>query len=419
MKRRVVITGIGPVTSLGIGKAVFWENLLAGAKPEIGQVPACKANTKSRVYVPFPQFSITDYGIPAYYNFLQPEDKLAILGTKLALEDAGFVITADNKTFRVAETSDIATIIGTGFTGLETAFFSYLAHLGLDYYCDRQHKKVSYNRMVIPLLMNNSPAAWTSILFGLKGEGYTASSSCASGTCALGQAYRHIADGYADLAISGGVENLQDENFAIFRGFDVLGALTRSESGDPQPFSQSRSGFLFAEGGGCMLVLEELDHARRRNANIYAEILAYHANCDAHNIVNIEPEGRQILALLKHLSSGRKIDYLNAHGTATLISDAIEAQVIIDCFGDRATQPLINSTKGILGHTIGGSGAIEAAVTALSVFNGKVHANQVDAPIPNLNLAMETHEMPIQTALSVSYGFGGHNAGLLLGKYNG
>jgi 3-oxoacyl-[acyl-carrier-protein] synthase II len=183
-----VITGIGPVTSLGIGKAVFWTNLLAGAKPEIWQVPACKATTKSRVYVPFPQFSITDYGIPAYYNFLQPEDKLAILGTKLALEDAGFVITADNKTFRVAETSDIATIIGTGFTGLETAFFSYLAHLGLDYYCERLHKKVSYNRMVIPLLMNNSPAACTSMLFGLKGEGYTASASCGSGTCALGQA---------------------------------------------------------------------------------------------------------------------------------------------------------------------------------------------------------------------------------------
>ena len=419
MRRRVVITGIGPVTSLGIGKTAFWTSLLAGVKPEIRQVPAHKANTKSQVYIPFPEFSLTDYGIPAYYDFLQPEDKLAILGAKLALEDAGFDITSNNKGFSVAEASGIATIIGTGFTGLETAFFSYLAHLGMDIYWERQQKKASYNRMVIPLLMNNSPAAWTSILFGLKGESYTASASCASGTCAVGQAYRNIADGYSDLAVSGGVENLQDENFAIFRGFDVLGALTRSETGDPQPFSESRSGFLFAEGAGCILVLEELAHARLRDAKIYAEILAYHSNSDACNIIHIEPEGRQIHDLFRHLAAGRKIDYLNAHGTATPNNDAVEAQVIIDFFGDSTTQPVINSTKGILGHTIGGSGAIEAAVTALAIFTGKVHKNAADAPIPNLNLAAETLDMPIQTALSVSYGFGGHNAGLLLGKYRG
>jgi len=418
MKRRVVITGMGPVTSLGIGQANFWNNILTGLKPEIRKVPQNMAATKSQVYIPFPEFNITDYEIPQYYGFLQPEDKLAIVGTKLALEDAGFSVMSSNKEFIVSDNTEIATIIGTGFTGFETAFQSLLAHLGVEYYSYRQDKRVSFNRMVIPLLMNNSPAAWISILFGFKGESYTTSASCASGTYALGQAFRKIADGYCDVVLSGGVENLQDENFAIFRGFDVLGALTKSETGNPQPFSEDRSGFLFAEGGGCILVLEELSHALKRNAKIYAEILNYISNSDAYNIVHIEPSGKQILELLKNLIGNEKIDYLNAHGTATPTNDEIEAKAIIDYFGDAEDQPFINSTKGVFGHTIGASGAIEAAVTALSIYTNKIHKNHAENPIENLNLATATLEKQIERAVSISYGFGGHNAGLLLAKYH-
>jgi len=417
MKRRVVITGIGPVTSVGIGKADFWDNILSGVKPEIRRVPDNQTKTKSQAYIPFPEFNITDYGIPQYYDFLQPEDKLAIIGAKLALEDAGFTITSNNKKFIVSGETEIATIIGTGFTGFETAFHSYLAHLGIDYSYS-QNKRASFNRMVIPLLMNNSPAAWISILFGLKGESYTTSASCASGTYGVGEAYRKIADGYYDVVVSGGVENMQDDSFIILRGFDVLGALTKSETGDPQPFSENRSGFLFAEGGGCILVLEELSHAKKRKANIYAEILNYYSNSDAFNIVHIEPNGEQILNLLNNLIGNEKIDYLNTHGTATITNDEIEAKIIIEYFGDAKNQPFLNSTKGILGHTIGGSGAIEAAVTALSIYTNKIHKNNADNPIKNLNLATETLEKHIERAVSVSYGFGGHNAGLLFGKYN-
>jgi 3-oxoacyl-[acyl-carrier-protein] synthase II len=417
MKRRVVITGIGPVTSLGIGKKLFWENILNESKPDIKKVPEDIAKTKSKVYVPFPEFSITDYEIPRYYRFLQPEDKLAIVGAKLALDDAGIEVSPDNKKFKINCSSEVSAIIGTGFTGLETAFHSYLAHLGIDYFSPRQKKKVSYNRMVIPLLMCNSPAAWTSILFGLKGESYTTNSSCASGTYAIGQAYRKISNGYSDIVVSGGVENLQNENFAIFRGFDVLGALTKSENGIPQPFSKDRSGFLFAEGGGCILVLEELSHAKNRGARIYAEILNYESNSDAHNIVQIEPSGEQILFLLKKLIGNEKIDYLNSHGTATTTNDEIEAKTIINCFGDASNQPMINSTKGVIGHTIGASGAIETAVTALSVYNNKVHKNHSHNTFENLNLANKTTSNQIDKAVTVSYGFGGHNAGLLIGKF--
>lgn len=417
MKRRVVITGIGPVTSLGIGKTAFWNNLVAGNRPQIRYIPQNLTKTKSHVYVPFPEFQLSDYDIPKYYDFLQPEDKLALIGAKLALEDAGFSLQSNGRKFILPDETAIATVIGTGFTGLETAFHSYLAHLGIDYVSSLDNKKVSFNRMVIPLLMSNSPAAWVSIVFGLKGESFTVSASCASGTYGVGEAFRKIADGYYDIVVSGGVENMQDESFIAFRGFDVLGALTGSDTGDPQPFSETRSGFLYAEGGGCILVLEELSHAKKRQAKIYAEVLNYHSNSDAYNIVHIEPNGEQILSLIKNLIGNDKIDYLNTHGTATLTNDEIEAKVIIQQFGSVENQPFLNSTKGILGHTIGGSGAIEAAVTALSIATGKIHGNTADDPIKNLNLVTQTMDRQISKAVSVSYGFGGHNAGLLLGRY--
>ncbi len=418
MKKRVVITGIGPVTSIGIGVRELWENLISGLKPEIRRVSRSISKTKSEFYIPFPDFKINNYDIPQYYDFLQAEDKLAITGAKLALEDAGYELNCYDRKFSVAEESDISVIIGTGFTGLETAFHSYLSHLGIDYYSNRQNKKVTFNRMVIPLLMNNSPAAWISVLFGLKGESYVTSSSCASGTNAIGQAFRKISDGYSQVVITGGVENLQDENFAIMRGFDILGALTRSETGDPCPFSENRSGFLFSEGGGCILVLEELSHALQRQATIYAEILNYSSNSEAYSILLMDPEGKQILKLFHDLFGFEKIDYLNAHGTGTITNDSIEADCICQYFGNRETQPIINSTKGILGHTIGASGAIETAVTALSVSTSKIHRNLIDIPLKNLNLAKETIYKPIYKAVSVSYGFGGHNAGLLLGKFH-
>lgn len=419
MKRRVAITGIGPVTSLGIGKRDFWDNLLAGLRPEFKRVPQDVMQTKSQAYIPFPEFNITDFGFPHYYDFLQPEDKLAIVGAKLALEDAGFDLSASNKTFSCPECSGASVVMGIGLTGFETAFMSYLAHLGIDHLSTRTGKKPSFNRMVIPQLMNNSPAAWISIIFGVKGESYTVNASCASGTVGLGQAYRKIADGYCELVIAGGVENLQDESFMTFRGFDTLGALTRSETADPQPFSETRSGFLYAEGGGCVLILEELTRAQKRGARIYAEVLAYHSNSDAYSIVHMEPDARQIIELFKNLTAGGRPNYMNAHGTATLTNDEIEAKAIIEFFGKAEAQPLINSTKGILGHTVGGSGAIEAAVTALSVFTNQIHSNRADMPIPHLNLASQTMDAKIERAISVSYGFGGHNAGLLLGKYHG
>jgi 3-oxoacyl-[acyl-carrier-protein] synthase II len=165
-----------------------------------------------------------------------------------------------------------------------------------------------------------------------------------------------------------------------------------------------------------MLVLEEYAHALKRKADIYAELIGFQANSDAHSIVQIDPHGTQIQKLIKKSVGKTKIDYINSHGTATETNDHLEAQVIQQLFGKKEHQPVINSSKGILGHTIGASGALEAAVTAMAIKYGKIHGNLTSDPIENLNLPMETVESEIIHALSLSFGFGGHNSCLVMKK---
>jgi 3-oxoacyl-[acyl-carrier-protein] synthase II len=251
----------------------------------------------------------------------------------------------------------------------------------------------------------------------LTGGSYTVNASCASGTAAIGDAFRRVRSGLNPVAVTGGVEALLDSDGATMRGFDTLGTLTRAADGRPQPFSRDRSGFLFAEGGGCILILEELQHALERQAPIYAEILDHADASDACNIVQVQDTGQRIEDLCRRLAAGRKIDYFNAHGTGTVQNDEIEKTVICRLFGGRADQPAINSTKGLLGHTIGASGAIEAAVTALAIRDAVVHGNASTNMMPELNLIESTRPLPVECAMTVSYGFGGHNNGLLLERF--
>ena len=421
-KRRVVITGIGPITSIGIGKDIFWKNLL-DMNIEVEHIPTefeQNFNYRSKYYVPFPQFEIEDFDIPKKYNkLLGPTARLAAVATQLALKDAGFN-TQEKSLHPDGCPEDTGVLLGVGVGNLLETIKSYLAHNvkdSLEYVNSRSLPK-RFNRMSVPTIMPNTASAWTSVLFGFKGENYTLNASCASGTFAIGNAYRKIQEGHSSAMLAGGLECLQDECGWCMRGFDVLGALTRSENGKPMPFSTERSGFLFSEGGGCILVLEEMNQARERNARILAEIVDYRANSDAYSIVQIEPDAPKIHQMIQHVVDQHQIDYFNTHGTATQLNDKIEAEVIQKIFGDRSTQPLINSSKGILGHTIGASGAIEAAITALSVYHGLVHGNLTRDPVDNLNIPLRNKEVDINYALSTSYGFGGHNAVLLLKKFN-
>jgi 3-oxoacyl-[acyl-carrier-protein] synthase II len=349
---------------------------------------------------------------------MSDEDKISTLAAALALQDAGFKLEYGKKTIKAAGISNCSVIMGTGFSGLETALQAFVSHtFGGALPGTWPNQKHRFHRMVIPMTMPNSVAAWISILFSLKGNSFTVNASCASGTYAVGEAFRKIKDGYDNIVLTGGVECLKENMGGIMRGFDMLGALTKSENGLPVPFSKNRSGFLFSEGAGCVIVLEELEHALSRGAGIYAEIVDYQTNNDAFNIVQMEPSGISITSLLLNLIGNKKIDYINAHGTGTLPNDEIEAKLIQEIFGGKSKQPFINSTKGIAGHSIGASGALEAAITAISIKEQRIHGNIVPNPIDDLNIPLQTISSQIDYALSTSYGFGGHNGGLLFKRY--
>lgn len=419
--RRVVITGIGPISTLGIGRQLFWENLLA-LKEIMCPIPSSFEKSysyKSKFYVPFPEFDIKDFGIPGKYNNLMGETaQLAVVGTRLALEDAGF--TMEEGIITPSAIMDKAQIIlGVGVGNVRHASYAYLVNSWPEIQESVQHESlpVHFNRMTVPIVMHNSASSWVSILYGIKGTNYTINSSCSSGTYAIGEAFRKVKAGDIHVAITGGVECMVEKYGTYMRSFDVLGTLTRAEDGKPMPFSKKRSGFLFSEGAGCILVLEELKTALKRGVAIYAEIVDFNANSDAYNIVQIEPSGSQIKQLIEETIKDRKIDYMNSHGTGTLLNDETEAKVIKEIFGSKKDQPVINSTKGILGHSIGASGALEIAVTALSIDQSRIHANLMEEPMEDLNLNLETQEIEINYALSTSYGFGGHNSAILLQKY--
>jgi len=322
---------------------------------------------------------------------------MSVISAAIALNDAN--IKAVEKATSV--------IMGVGMGSVEDTYSAYEAH----------NSGGRFNRMSVALCMPNSVAAWISIVYGLNGQNYTINTACASSTNAIGEAYQKILNGYSDIVICGGVECLKDSSGTTMRSFDVLSTLTKDLNGNPRPFTKGRSGFLYSEGGACTLILEELEHALNRGADIYTEVCNYSTNCDGYNIIMMPNSGDNCKEMLIKLIKEEKIDYYNAHGTGTTLNDHVEEKIIKDIFGDLENQPYINSTKGILGHNIGACGAMEAAICALSIKNGVIHSNDIEDPIEGLNLVRETTYTDINSAISASFGFGGHNAGLLFKKF--
>ncbi|MDR0737328.1 MAG: hypothetical protein LBF51_10985 [Zoogloeaceae bacterium] len=391
--RRVVITGIGPLGAGWRGAADFFrallekETLLAPIPPEYER----HYRFKSRFFVPAPAFPEPDRHLDV---FLQ----IALECAALALDDAG-----------LEDLRGGGMVLGVGMGGLNAALPSYVAHA---------HGTGRFNRLVIPLSMPNSPVAWIGTRHGADREGFTVNAACASGTVAVGEAFRRIRDGQVDLVLSGGVECLLDPCGAMMRGFDALQVLTQAADGLPRPFSQKRSGFLFNMGAGCALILEERERALRRGARIYAEILDY-AACTASggNIVALPEDLTPLLAMFR-IARGIRIDYFNAHGTGTEQSDRVERDIIRRIWDERGErQPYISATKGIIGHSLGASGALEAAATALSIHHGQAHGNLTDAVMEGICCPQDSADIAIEHALSASYGFGGHNALLLLKRH--
>lgn len=388
--RRVVITGIGPMWGETAGQEKFFTGLLE-KKTLIEPVPSLfeqHSRMRSRFFVPPPR-------LEGYEKSMEEMSKIALGCTGLALADAG-----------LADLAGAGVIMGVGMGSLNTGFTSYYSHVS---------GEGRFNRLVIPMLMPNAPAAWISLKYGADRQCYSVNAACASGTVAIGEAYEKIAAGTMDLVLAGGVDCLSDSHGAIMRGFDSLGALTVSADGLSRPFSRQRSGFLFNMGAGCALILEELSHARKRDARIYGELVGYAGNTCSGGIVQMPEDITPMLPLFE-MARGHRIDYFNTHGTGTEQNDRMERDLICRLWGD--DQPFLNSTKGLIGHSIGASGALEAAATVLSIYHGQVHGNLTGDVIEGLDCPGESGALAIDYALSASYGFGGHNALLMLRRYH-
>jgi len=274
------------------------------------------------------------------------------------------------------------------------------------------------------MYMPNTVAAALGIHFSLRGPNHTYCQACASGTVAIGEAFRAVRDGEVDAAVAGGSEYFYDHHGYLFLAFDVAGTLVRhcdDPDGANRPFDKRRSGFLFSQGASAILTLEPLEEAVERRAPVIAEVMGYAESFDAYNMMAMAPGGEQIEQMIRASIEDAglavdDIDYVNAHGTGTMSNDEIEADVLARIFGRK---PLINATKSLIGHTIGASGAVEAAVLALSLHHQTTHPSRnLKEPIADLNFVTKAGDWPLAGGLSQSFAFGGHNAALVMNRFD-
>jgi 3-oxoacyl-[acyl-carrier-protein] synthase II len=276
------------------------------------------------------------------------------------------------------------------------------------------------------MLIPNAVPAQVAIKFGLRGECKAVVTACASGTMAMGDAFRLVRDGELDMVVTGGVDKTLStfDGYGLI-GFDLLRTLsTRNEEPEKasRPFDKDRDGFVLGEGAGIM-VLESEEHAKARGAKAYARVLGYGTTCDAHSMMQLEPSSDQMVRSMERAIqsadiSPADISYVNAHGTSTRLNDPQEAAALHRVFGNRVADVLVNSTKSMIGHGIGASGGIEAVTTALSLAKGMVHrCVNLDNPDPSCDLALPRENTTLKpvAALSNSFGFGGHNSTIVLG----
>ena len=433
-RRRVVVTGIGMISPLGTSAAECWSALLAG-RTEVASVPdgwRRYAETSSTIWAPLPPIDWPALGIGRIEQMqLDASGMLTIAASTEAIRDAGIgTASVDPKknTFRLEgqEPGSCGVFMGTGVGGI-TSFVGNLANHVMSPLTGAvpdpsvlPPMPPRFNPYAVPSMMPNAVSALLGIRWSLCGPNLTFSQACAAGTVAVGHAFRAIAGGTVDLALCGGAEYLGDPYGGIFRGFDIARTLV-AEGSDPQtanrPFDRDRTGFLFAEGGAAVLVCEEAEAARRRGARTYAEIVGYAENFDGYSIMSMDPSGTRIAdmvaAAVQDAGCTRgDIDYVNAHGTGTAVNDEIESSVIDRLFGSK---PLVAATKSLTGHCIGASGGIEAAVTALSLANQATHAcHNLEHPIRDLRFAREAGPCRIDTGITQSFAFGGHNAAVVM-----
>ncbi len=403
---------MGAITPLGNDMETTWKKLLNG---ESG-IDLIKSFDTSRHTVKIAgevkDFHPEEKISPKTLRRLDRCVQLCLWAAIDAVEDAGIE-------FENYDRNRIGTIIGIGIGGLLTWETEHTKFI------NQGPSRVS--PFLIPMMIPDMTAGYVSIHWGLKGPNYTTTSACASGAHAIGDAFRAIKYGDADVMVAGGTE-APITGFAL-AGFSNMRALSRRND-EPQkasrPFDKARDGFVMAEGAG-ILILEELEFARRRNARIYAEICGFGATGDGYHITAPAPEGEGARRAMQRAidEAGcniEEIDYINAHGTSTELNDKLEAIAIKNLFGDHAKNLVINSTKSMIGHSLGAAGAIEAVVCVLSIRDGKVHPTiNLEDPDPEcveLDFVPDgAKELKINYVLSNSLGFGGHNVSLCFRRF--
>lgn len=410
MERRVVVTGVGLVTPLGVGTVRTWENICAGVS---GVDAITRFDTHDygvKIAAEVKDYCTEDYFEKKEAKHLDLFVQYGIVATRFALQDSGFSVTAEN-------CDRIGVITGCGMGGLPTIEKQYATLL------NRGPRKIS--PFFIPMVIPNMPSGNISIDIGSKGPNLTLTTACAAGTHAVGEAYRHIKYGTCDVVIGGGTE-------AVICGLGVAGfsamkALS-TRNDDPatasRPFDKDRDGFVMGEGAG-MLVLEEYEHAKARGATIYAEVVGYGMSSDAFHIAAPPEDGEgAVRAMEGALASAgmvaEDIDYVNAHGTSTPLNDRGETRAIKTVFGEHAYALAVNSTKSMTGHLLGAAGGIESAFLALSI------RDQISPPTINLQtpssecdldyVANVARKMDIRAGISNSFGFGGTNGSVIMKK---
>lgn len=409
--RRIVITGLGCVTPVGIGKDKFWEAIKAGKS---GLAPITRFDTKDftcKIAAEVKDFNPTDYLDKKEAKRMDRFTQYAVVAGRLAIEDG-------NIDLETLDRENIGVILGTGIGGLETFETEHKKLL------ERGPKRVS--PLLIPMMISNMAAAQVSMDLGLKGSSMTITTACASATHAIGESFRMIEKGIMDMVVTGGSEaSITPVGLAGFCSMKALSTNNDNPEKASRPFDKERDGFVMGEGAG-IIVLEELEHALKRGATIYGEIVGYGSTSDAYHITQPDPEAMggtnsMVLALKERDVDYREVGYINAHGTSTYFNDKLETMAIKNVFKEHAKDINISSTKSMTGHLLGAAGGVEAIVATLALKDGIIPPTiNYDHPDEECDLNYTPNksvEREIKYALSNSLGFGGHNASILFKKY--
>lgn len=409
MSRRVVVTGLGAVTPIGNNVDDFWTSVKAG---KIGFDHITKFDTtdyKCHIAAELKDFNPQDFMDRKAAKRMEPFSQYAVAAAKQAIDDSGLDIEKEDPYM-------VGCAIGSGIGSLQAM--------------ERETQKLyekgpnRVNPLLVPLMICNMAAGNVSIQFGLKGKSINDVTACATGTNTIGEAYRSIQYGEADVMVAGGTEGSVCP--IGIAGFTALTALSTVD--DPAkcslPFDKNRSGFVMGEGAG-VVILEELEHAKARGAKIYAEVVGYGCSSDAYHITSPQEDGAGAARAMTNAMSDAgvtpaDVKYINSHGTGTHHNDLFETRAIKLAFGDEAANLKINSTKSMIGHLLGAAGAVEFITCVKEIQDGFIHKT-VGYETPDeeidLNYCKDSYEEPVEYALSNSLGFGGHNASILLKAY--